>query len=116
MLLNHFQLSVRYDVGTEILTSLQQDKETHISERIQEWCRRKRLIKADIPNEFLLEWFLKYLKLEISKDLSLFGVFTEEHAIFRAQQLEIIYSQSGVMYKIFLESPRSKINLAKPML
>ena len=33
--LNHFQLPVRYDVGTELLSTFQQDKDTHISDHIQ---------------------------------------------------------------------------------
>ena len=33
---NHFQLLVRYDVGTELLSTFQQDKATHISDHIQE--------------------------------------------------------------------------------
>ena len=47
--LNHFQLPVRYDAGTELLATFRQDKATHISDHIQEWRRRKRLIKAEIP-------------------------------------------------------------------
>ena len=39
--LNHFQLPIHYDVGTELLLTFQQDKATHISDHIQEWCRRK---------------------------------------------------------------------------
>ena len=57
--LNHFQLPVHYDVGTELLSTFQQDKATHISDHIKQWRRRKRLIKAFIPPELLLEWFLK---------------------------------------------------------
>ena len=82
--LNHFQLPVRYDVGTELLSTFQQDKATHISDHIQEWRRRKRLIKAFIPPEFLLEWFLKSLLPYIAKDVSTSGVQNEEQAIFRA--------------------------------
>jgi hypothetical protein len=37
--LNHFQLSIHYDVGLELLSTLRQDKSTHISYHIQEWCR-----------------------------------------------------------------------------
>ena len=47
--LNHFQLPIRYDVGTELLSKFRQDKTTHILDHIQEWCRWKRLIKAFIP-------------------------------------------------------------------
>ena len=37
--LNHFQLPVRYDIGTDLLSTFRQDKATHISDHIQEWCR-----------------------------------------------------------------------------
>ena len=52
--INHFQLLVRYDIGTELLVTFLQDKSTHISDHIQEWCRWKRMIKAFLPPEFLL--------------------------------------------------------------
>ena len=35
--LNHFQLPMHYDVGTELLLTFRQDKVTHISNHIQEW-------------------------------------------------------------------------------
>ena len=37
--LNHFQLPVHYDVGTELLSTFRKDKDTHISDHIQEWRR-----------------------------------------------------------------------------
>jgi hypothetical protein len=105
--LNHFQLSVHYDVGTKILSTFHQDKATHISDHIQEWHRRKWLIKANIPPEFLLEWFLKSLFPYISKDVSTSRVMTEEEAIFKSQQLDLIYAQSGILYEIIPDAPRS---------
>jgi hypothetical protein len=80
--LNHFQLPVRYDAGTELLANFHQDTATHISDHIQEWRRRKRLIKAEIPPEYRLEWFLKSLQPEISKDVSLSGVYSEGASYF----------------------------------
>ena len=59
--LNHFQLPVCYTIGTKLLSTFQEEKDTHISDHIQEWHRRKRLIKDFILPEFLLEWFLKSL-------------------------------------------------------
>ncbi len=112
--LNHFQLPIRYDAGTELLATFRQDRATHISDHIQEWRRRKRLIKAEIPPEYRLEWFLKSLIPEISKDVSMSGVYFEEQAIFRAQQLELIYSQSGILQKYLPDSPGSKVDAAKP--
>jgi hypothetical protein len=43
----------------------------------------------------------------LSKDVATSGVFFEEDAIMRTQQMELIYSQSGLLYKIFLDAPRS---------
>ena len=40
-------------------------------------------------------------------------VFSEEQAIFRAQQLELISSQSGVLHKYFPNAPRSRLDLSK---
>ena len=90
--LNHFQLPVRYDVNTKILSTFRQDKATHILDHIQEWHRRKQLIKAFIQPEFLLEWFLKSLLPYIVKDVSISGIQNEEQAIFRAQELDLIYA------------------------
>ena len=112
--LNHFQLPVCYEAKTELLANFHQDIATHILDYIQEWRRRKSLIKAKIPPEFLLKWFLKSLKPEISKDVSLSSVYSKEQAIFRPWQLELIYSQFGTLQKILPDAPRSKFNLAKP--
>ena len=67
-----------------------------------------------MPQELLLEWFLKSLQPEISKDVSLSGVFTKGKVIFRAQQLELIYSKYGVLHEIIHVPRRSKVDLAKP--
>ena len=93
--LNHFQLPVRYDAGTELLANFEQTSADHISDHIREWRRRKSLIKVPVPPAFLLEWFLKSLVPQLSKDVATSGVFSEEEAIMRAQQFELIYSQSG---------------------
>jgi hypothetical protein len=83
--LNHFQLSVRYDVGIELLSTFCQDRATHISNHIQEWRRRQMLIKAYIPSKFLLEWFLKSLLRYLWKDVSTSEVTSKEEAIFKYQ-------------------------------
>jgi hypothetical protein len=105
--LNHFQLPMRYDVGTELLANSEQTKFDHISDHIQEWWRRKSLIKVRVPPTFLLEWFLKSLVPQLSKDIAMSGVFSEEEVIMRAQQFELIYSQSGLLYKVFPDVPWS---------
>ena len=109
--LNHFQLPVHYDVGTELLSKFQQDKATHISDHIQEWRRRKRLIKAFILPQFLLEWFLKSLLPYIANDVSTFGVQNEKQAVFRGQELDLIYAQSGLLYEIIPNARGPMISL-----
>ena len=101
---------MRYYIGTKLLSTFQQDKATHISDHIQEWHRRKRLIKSFIPPDFLLEWFLKLLLPYIVKDVSTFGVQNEEQAIFRAQELDLIYAQSGLLYEIIPKAPCSSFD------
>jgi hypothetical protein len=65
------------------------------------------LINTSIPSKFILEWFLKSLQPPISKDVATFGVTTEEESIFKAQRLDIIYAQSGMLYHILLKAPWS---------
>jgi hypothetical protein len=69
--LNHFQLPVRYDTGTKLLANFTQTKADHISDHIQEWRCWKSLIKVLVPPTFLLEWFLKSLVPQLSKDITM---------------------------------------------
>jgi hypothetical protein len=105
--LNHFQLPVRYDTSTELLVNFEQRTTEHISNHIREWRCQKSLIKVLVPPAFLLEWFLKSLVPQLSKDVVTSGVFSEEDIIMRAQQFELIYSQSGLLYNIFPDVPLS---------
>ena len=59
--LTHFQLPIHYEIGTDLLTYLQQNTSTHISDHIHEWRRQRRLIKAPILDQLLADWFTKYL-------------------------------------------------------
>ena len=77
----------------------------HILDHIQEWSRQKWWIKANIPPEFLLEWFLKLLFPYIAKDFSTSGVLKEEHDILWDQQIDLIYAQSCLLYEIILSTP-----------
>jgi hypothetical protein len=111
--LNHFQLPMRYDAGTELLANFEQTIVDHISDHIQEWRRRKSLIKVPVPPTFLLEWFLKSLVPQLSKDIATSGVFSEEDAIMRAQQFELIYSQYVLLYNILPDAPQSIMDKTK---
>jgi hypothetical protein len=90
--LHHFQLPIQYYSKTKLLTSFQQGDATHISNHIHEWQRRRREIKADIPDSFMLDWFLKSLHPQIYKDVTMMGPQSEEQAIHAARQLDLIYS------------------------
>ena len=50
----------------------------------------------------------------ISKDVSTLGVTNEEEAILRAQQLDLIYSQFGILYEIIPKALRPTHNAEKP--
>jgi hypothetical protein len=63
---------------TEILSSFKKNSATHISDHIHEWRRRRRLIKLDLPDQLLAEWFTKSFVNKISRDISMGGVVTEE--------------------------------------
>jgi hypothetical protein len=104
--LTHYQLPIRYDTGTEILTSFKQSKGTHISDHIHEWRRRRRLIKLELPDQLLAEWFTKSFVNEIGKEIAMGGVVTEEQAISRAQYLDLVYSQTGTLYDFLPDLPR----------
>jgi hypothetical protein len=65
------------------------------------------------PPTFLLECFLKSLVPQLSKDVATSEVFSEEDAIMRVQNLEIIYSQSSLLYEIFLDAPSSILDKTK---
>jgi hypothetical protein len=112
--LTHFQLPIRYETGTELLTSLRQTTSIHISDHIHEWRRRRRLIKAVIPDQLLAEWFTKSLLPQIARDVAMGGVVTEEEAIARAQYLDLVYSQSGTLYELIPNATRPSNDPSKP--
>ena len=76
--LTHFQLVIRYDTGTKLLNSLRQSTSTHIYDHIHEWRRHRRLIKVEIPYQFLVDWFLKSLFPTLSKYVAMSRSMTEE--------------------------------------
>jgi hypothetical protein len=76
--LTHYQLPIRYEMETEILSSFKQNKATHISDHIHEWRRRRCLIKLELPDQLLAEWFTKSFVNDIGHDISMGGVVMEE--------------------------------------
>jgi hypothetical protein len=104
--LTHYQLPIRYDTGTKILTSFEQSTGTHISDHIHEWRRRRRLIKLELPDQLLAEWFTKSFVNKIGKEIAMGGVVTKEQAISHAQYLDLVYSQTGTLYDLLPDLPR----------
>ena len=80
----HFQLLVHYEAEMHLLTSLKQDKATHISEHIHEWRRHLHMIKFDIPNHLLTHWFTTSIVNKITQDIAMGACVIEEQAIARA--------------------------------
>lgn len=115
--LTHFQLPIYYETGTHLLTSLKQNIATHISDHIHEWRCRHRLIKFEIPDEILTEWFTKSSINQINKDIAMGGYVTKEQVITRARYLELVYSQSDMLYDLLPNALRPSTDMAssKPM-
>jgi hypothetical protein len=88
------------------LSSFKQTKATHISDHIHEWRQRRRLIKLKLPDQLLAEWFTKSFMNDISHDIAMGGVVTEEQAISRAQYLDLVYLQTGTLYDLLPDAPR----------
>jgi hypothetical protein len=76
--LTHYQLPIHYEMGTEILSSFKQTKATHISDHIHEWRQRRRLIKFELLDQLMAEWFTKLFMNDITHDIAMGGVVTEE--------------------------------------
>jgi len=107
----HFQLSIQYETGTHLLTSLKKYTVTHISNHIHGWKRRRRLIEFETVDELLTQWFKKSFVSKISKDITMGGCVIEEQAMARAQYLDLVYSKSGTLYEVLPDAPRPYLDL-----
>jgi hypothetical protein len=104
--LTFFQLPICHDNGLELLSEFKQTSSTHIADHIHEWHRRRSLCKAEATKQQCLNWFLKSLVSLLSKDVAATFPQSEEEAINKAQQFELIYSQSGYLYMVLPDAPR----------
>ena len=105
MFLQYFQLPVRYDEGVEISLSYRQGTATHITNHIHEWRRRRGLCKIQLDDRIFLDQFLKNLLLAIAKDVTSKHPQSEEEAILKVQQFDLIYAQSGYLYTVIPNAP-----------
>ena len=98
----------------ELLTNFKQTNATHISDHIHEWRHRRRMVKTFVPDQLLVEWFSKSMLPYIIEDVAKDGVITEEQAISHAQYLDLIYTQSGMLYEKIPNTPRSNFTVPPP--
>ena len=106
MFLQYFQLLVRYDEGVEILLSCRQNTATHITDHIHEWQQWHSFFKIQLDDRIFLDWFLKTFLPPIAKDVASDHPQSEEEAILKSQQFDMIYAQSRYLYTIIPDAPR----------
>ena len=92
MFLQYFQLPVTYDEGVEILLSYRQNTATHKTDHIHEWRRCRSFCKIQLDDMIFLDWFLKTLLPPIAKDVASEHPQSEEEAILKSQQFDLIYA------------------------
>jgi hypothetical protein len=61
-----------------------------------------------------VEWFTKSLLPQITRDVAMGSVVTEEEAIARAQYLDFVYSDSSTLYELIPNSTRATNDPSKP--
>jgi hypothetical protein len=86
-----FQLPVCHDIGLEILSEFKQATSIHITHHIHEWHRRRSLCKVERTKEQRLDLFLKSVVPIIAKDVASTFPQSEEEAIIKDQQFDLIY-------------------------
>jgi hypothetical protein len=72
------------------------------------------LIKATIPYQLLVELFTKSILPQITRDVAMDGVVTEEETIACAQYLDLVYSQYGAFYQLIMNAPYTSTDPSKP--
>lgn len=63
-----------------------------------------------------MDWFSKSLFPKIALDVSMLGSIMEEQLSLRMQQLDLIYSQSRILYEIIPHTLRPSADPTKPLL
>jgi hypothetical protein len=100
------QLPVHHDTGLELLSECKQTSTMHIADHIHEWCQRRSLCKAETTKEQHLDWFLKSLVSILAKYVASTFTQSEEEAMKKAQQFNLIYAQLGYLYTVLPYAPR----------
>ena len=71
-----------------------------MSDHMHEWHLQQILVKSQIPDGLLVDWFTKSLLPQIAEDVAMSRAISEEEAIRHAQHLDLIYSQAHMLYNI----------------
>jgi hypothetical protein len=95
--ISFFQLPIRHDIGLNILFEFKQTTIFHIMNHIHEWCRRWSIFKINTTPQQRLDWFTKDVATTIPQ--------TEDEAITKAQQFDLIYSQLRYLYTMLPNAP-----------
>ena len=69
------------------------------------------MVKTFVLDHLLVEWFIKSRLPSITKDVGKCGIVTEEKFIARAQYLDLIYTQSGMLYEKIPNASRSNFTV-----
>jgi hypothetical protein len=104
--LTFFQLPICHDNGLELLSNFKQTSTTYIFDRIHEWRRRHSLCKDETTKQQCLDWFIRSLVSLLGKDVASTFPQSEVEAISKAQQYDLIYSQSGYLYPVLPDLPK----------
>ena len=73
------------------------------------------MIRAEILQKLLVDWFVKSLLPSITKDVALSGAVTNAKVILKAQQFYLLYYQYQMLYEIIPNALRSDTKKPKPM-
>ena len=72
------------------------------------------MVKTYVPDQLLAEWFIKSLLPTITEDVAKGLVVTEEQVIARAQYLDLVYTQSCMLYDKIPDAPRPEFSIPPP--
>ena len=72
------------------------------------------MVKTYVPDQVLVEWFIKSLLPSITEDVEKGRVVTEEQVIAHVKYLDLIYTQSGTLYNKIPNAPRLEFFIPPP--
>lgn len=72
------------------------------------------MVKTFVPDQLLVECFIKSLLPSITEDVAKGGVVAKEQVIACAQYLDLIYTQSGTLYEKIPDDSRPEFSIPPP--